>query len=229
MLKPAVILIVMRKRLMCSSCILWPTLCSAIFLCQLPLSPPTLHILLKCTGSLDRDCETPGLLSPHMVRCAPRALLVKPSLTPIPHRGCGVALHMAAGWAAAMANLPPQPHGHAWGPAATSALTIDDGAEPAKHIHATGRQRHSAGQSSSSFLLLLSLTPSSLQPNGKLLGRGYPVIFSPSAEWAPKGVLGKLATWPADYSLSMRDDLVLKRGRRAAVWLRSKKCSLSPL
>lgn len=43
-LKPAVILTVMRKRLMCSSCILWPALCSAIFLCQLPPSvrPPSM-------------------------------------------------------------------------------------------------------------------------------------------------------------------------------------------
>lgn len=82
------------------------------------------------------------------------------------------------------------------------------------------------------IILFLSLVfiscPSSLQLNGKLLGRGYPVIFSPSTEWAPKGVLGKLATWPSDYTLSMRDDLVLKRGGRAGVWLRSKKCSLSP-
>lgn len=83
------------------------------------------------------------------------------------------------------------------------------------------------------IILFLSLAfisyPSSLQPNGKLLGRGCPVIFSPGAGWAPKGVLGKLATWPPDYTPSMRDDLVLKRGRKAAVWLRSKKCSLSRL
>ena len=164
MLKPAVILIVMRKRLMCSSCILWPTLCSAICLCQLPLSPPTLHILQKSTGSLDCDCRPPGLLSPHMVLSAPLALLVKPSLTPIPRRGCGVTLQMAAGWAAATANLLPPPHGHAWGPTATSALTIGNAAEPAEHIHATGRQRHSAGQSSSSSLLFLSLTPPLCSP-----------------------------------------------------------------
>lgn len=79
------------------------------------------------------------------------------------------------------------------------------------------------------IILFLSLAfisyPSSLQPNGKLLERGCPVIFFPGAGWAPKGVLGKLATWPPDYTLSMRDDLVLKRGREAAVWLRSKKCS----
>lgn len=31
-----------------------------------PLSPPTLHILLKGTGIVDRDCRPPGLLSPHM-------------------------------------------------------------------------------------------------------------------------------------------------------------------
>lgn len=83
------------------------------------------------------------------------------------------------------------------------------------------------------IILFLSLVfisyPSSLQPNGKLLGRGYPVIFSPSTEWAPKRCAWKLATWPHDYTLWTRDDPVLKRGRRAGVWLRSKKCSLSPL
>lgn len=53
--KLAVILIVMRKRLMWSSCILWPPLHSAICLCQLLLSPPTLHILLKSTAMRDRN------------------------------------------------------------------------------------------------------------------------------------------------------------------------------
>lgn len=101
----------------------------------------------------------------------PWALLVKPSFTLILHWECGVALQIAAGWAVAMANLPPQPNGHAWGSAATSALAIGCGAEPAKHIHSTGRQRHSAeqsssaGQSSSSCLLFLSYTPFSLQPS----------------------------------------------------------------
>lgn len=71
--------------------------------------------------------------------------------------------------------------------------------------------------------------PSSLQTNGKLLGRGCPVISSPGTGWAPKGVLRKLATWPPDYTLSMRDDLLLKRGRKAAAWLRNTNRSLSQL
>lgn len=158
----------------------------------------------------------------------PWALLVKPGLTPFPRLGCRVPLHIAAGWVAAMANLPPQPHSHAWGPAGTSALTIGDGVEPVdKSCHRT------PASLSWAIILFLSLAfiayPSSSQPNSKLLGRSYPVILSPSAEWTPKGVLGKLATWPPDYSPSMTDDLVPEKGKGADVWLRSKKWSLSPL
>lgn len=164
-LKLAVILTVMRKRLMCSSCILWPALCSAICLCQLPLSPPTPNIILKSTGSpsltADRQafcrhtwCEVPTPTLAHPAPPQP-ALLVKPSLIPIPCSKCGMTLETAAGWT----NLLPLHHGHAWGPKATSALTIGGGAEPAEHIHATGRQHHSAGQSSSSSLLSLSVAP----------------------------------------------------------------------
>lgn len=130
-----------------------------------PLSPPNLRILSEKHWHPRPWLQTAGpFLSPHMAWSAPSALLVRPSLTPIPRRRCGVTLQMAAGWAQATANLLPRPHGHAWGPAATSALTIDDGAEPAEHIHATGRQRHSAGQSSSSSLLFLSPTPPLCSP-----------------------------------------------------------------
>lgn len=193
-LKPAVILIVMRKRLMCSSCILWPTLCSAICLCQPPpLGPPTLLFLLKSPGSLDRDCSSLGLLWPHVAWSAPSALLVKPSLT----RFLAVDVEWHLRWQL-VGQRPHKPAAtNAWGPTETSALTIADGAEPAQHIHATGRQRHSAGQSSSPSLCFYLLLPL-LQPHGNLLGRSYPAIFSPSTEWPPKGVLWKLATWPHD-------------------------------
>lgn len=107
----------------------------------------------------------------------PWALLVKPGLTPFPRLGCRVPLHIAAGWVAAMANLPPQPHSHAWGPAGTSALTIGDGVEPVdKSCHRT------PASLSWAIILFLSLAfisyPSSPQPNSKLLGRSYPVILS---------------------------------------------------
>lgn len=163
-LKPAVILIVMRKGLMCSSCILWPTLCSAICLCQLPLSPPTLRSLLKSTGSIDRDCRVQAFCHHTWREACTQLFWSSPVWLLSLAAGCGVTLQMAAGWASAMANLLPLHHGHAWGLAATSALTIGDGAEPAKHIHATGRQRHSAEQSSSSSLLSLSLAPPLFSP-----------------------------------------------------------------
>lgn len=162
---------------MSSSCILWPTLCSVICLCQLPLSPPILHRSLKSSGTFSCDCRSPGLLSLHMVWSAPPALLVKTSLAFLPLCQCRVTLKVAAGWAAAMKNPLPSRHVHAWGLTATSAFTIGNGAKPAQHIHTTGCQRPSAGQSSSSSILSLSLAP--LQSNNKLLGRCFPVIYFP--------------------------------------------------
>lgn len=187
-LKPAVILIVMRKRLMCSSCILWPTLCSAICLCQLPLSPPTQHILLKSTGSVDRDCRALGLLSPHMAWSAPSALLVKPSLTPISCLGCRVTLQMAAGWVAAIETCchhvtatPEGPQQHLPSQSAMEPSQPNIFMPPDASVTQLGNHPLP--------LSCLYLLPSSLQRNGKLLGRDYPAIFSPGTEWAPKGVL----------------------------------------
>lgn len=101
---------------MSSSCILWPTLCSAICLCQLPLSPTFLHRSLKSPGIVSCDCRSPGLLCLHMVWSAPPALLVKTCSAFIPLCQCRVTLEVAAGWAAAMENPPPSRHVHAWGP-----------------------------------------------------------------------------------------------------------------
>lgn len=229
-LKLAVILIVMRKRLMCSSCILWPTLCSAICLCQLPLSQPTLNIILKSTGSLsstaDRQafcrrtwCEVPTPTPPRS------ALLVKPSLTPIPLLGKWSDTRDGSwlGKPAATASQPCQraqsnicPHNRRW--------------SRASRTYSCHRTQASLSWAIILFLSLVFICcPSFLELNDKLLGSDYPIIFPPSTEWAPKGVLGKLVTWPTDYTLSIKDGLVLKRGRRAGGWLRSKKCSLSSI
>lgn len=73
------------------------------------------------------------------------------------------------------------------------------------------------------IILFLSLVfiscPSSFQPDGKLLGKSYPVIYSPGTEWEPKGVLGKRI----NLTLVERNKFnpVLRRGRRAGVSLRS--------
>lgn len=211
---------------MSSSCILWPVLCSAICLCLLLLIPPPSTSSWKALASSTMTGGRKTFCSHTWGK--PMALLVKLSMTPIPCHRCGVTLQMAAGWAAATANLLPLmkvclraysnicPHNHRWSPASRT-----------YSCHRTPASLRCA------IILFLSLAfvscPSSLQPSGKLLVTGYSTIFSLSTEWASKGMFGKLATWPPNYTLSMRDDLVLKRGRRAGAPLRSKKYSLSLL
>lgn len=175
--EPAVILIVMRKQLMCSSCILWPTLCLAICLCQLPSARPPFAASWKGLAACAVPTCLPAAAGP-IVATRGMQQSRRPSgqaaMTPLP--GPGLEWHLRwqlPGWQPCLSC-----HclvGNAWGPKATSALTIGTGTMPGEYIHATGHQCHSAGQSSSSCHLFLPL-PSSLQSNGKLLGRDYPVI-----------------------------------------------------
>lgn len=138
-------------------------------------APPTLHILAARVATARRR----AFCRRTWRRSAPSALLVKPSLTPVPSRG--VTLQMAAGWAAAtqtcchgVSATPEGPRQH---------LPSQSGMEPgqaniftAPHASVTQLGNHPLP------LSCLYLLPSLFTARCELLGTGYPVIFSPGAE-----------------------------------------------
>lgn len=179
--EPAVILIVMRKRLMYSSCILWPTVCSAICLCQLPLSPPTLPLLWKALASSTMTADRRAFDATHS-ETSPQPFWSSPVWL--------LSLAVDVEWHFKWQLVGQQP----WQTCYHRLMATPEG--PQQHLPSQLAMEPSQpnifmppdasvtqlGNHPLPLSLVFISYPSFLQPNNKLLGKGYPVIFSPSTE-----------------------------------------------